>query len=96
MGCNCKAQNNFNKIASKYGEILPENAHGKIDFMNPIKTLIGWIMKIIVGIMICMLFIIISIPIILYVGLFMIVGKEAHINLTKFKIFKNAKQKLQN
>lgn len=85
MGCNCKAQNNFNKIASKYGEVLPEQKINKLGFKEIVNMCMVGVGKIITGILLCVLFIIIAIPIVLYIGACMIVGKEAHIKLLNLK-----------
>lgn len=85
MGCNCKAQNNFNKIASKYGDALPNKIEGKAGFRGIIDACMNAIGQIITGILLCVLFIVIAVPIVFYIGGCMIIGKEAHIKLLNFK-----------
>lgn len=84
MGCNCKAQNNFNKIVSKYGDITPEIKDNKLNLKDIISVCLVGIGQILMGILLCVLFIIIAIPMVLYIGFCMIFGKEAHIKLLKF------------
>lgn len=85
MGCNCKAQNNFNKIVSKYGDALPDKIEGRVGFRGIIDACMNAIGQILTGILLCVLFIIIAVPIVFYIGGCMIVGKEAHIKLLNFK-----------
>lgn len=85
MGCNCKAKNNYEKFVTKYGEIPPENTENKLNLSYVLKICIQGVLQILMGILLCVLFIIISIPLVLYIGGCIIIGKEAHIKLLRFK-----------
>lgn len=89
MGCNCKAQNNFNKIASKYGEMPVETNGNKLNINNIFKVCVQGILQILMGILLCILFIIISIPLVFYIGGCIIFGKEAHVKLFRFNKKRN-------
>lgn len=84
MGCNCKAKNNYEKFVAKYGEMPPENTDKKLNLSYISKIFIQGILQILMGILLCVLFIIISIPLVLYIGGCIILGKEAHVKLLRF------------
>lgn len=84
MGCNCKAKNNYEKFVAKYGEMPPENTENKLNVSYVLKILVQGFLQILMGILLCVLFIIISIPLVLYIGGCIILGKEAHVKLLRF------------
>lgn len=84
MGCNCKAKNNYEKFVAKYGEVPPENTENKLNLSYILKICIQGILQILMGILLCVLFIVISIPLVLYIGGCIILGKEAHVKLLRF------------
>lgn len=89
MGCNCKARNNYEKFVSKYGEMPVENNENKLNINYFFKVCIQGILQILMGILLCVLFIIISIPLVFYIGGCIVLGKEAHVKLFRFNKKRN-------
>lgn len=89
MGCNCKAKKNYDNFVAKYGEMPPEDTERKLNVSYVLKSCIQGILNILMGILLCSLFIIISIPIVFYIGGCIVIGKEPHIKLMNFNRKKN-------
>ena len=81
MSCNCKAQNDFKKIASKYGEAVIDNESNNIILIF-LKKLLKIIFGIMSGIIGCALFIIMAIPMMIYVMICIFLGLEPVVKMT--------------
>lgn len=83
MSCNCK--NKVNAINEKYGD------GGISDRMekNPLFRLIAFISKIFFGILCGVIIIGMAIPMLLYVTLCLMFGKEAHFRIRDYSKFLN-------
>ena len=93
MGCNCKAQNDFKKLVTKYGEetyVESDNAIKKF-FLNIIR----FIMAFFSGILISLLFIIMVIPMIIYVIICILLGIEPVVRIPWLKQQKRLEKKIK-
>lgn len=83
MACNCKAKKDFDAIAKFSEGSKVRNVNEKLTLGLAFSQLINGILKIIVGILLFFLFIVVSIPILIYAGVCMIFGKQAKIKLIR-------------
>ena len=93
MGCNCKAQNDFKKIVSKYGEETYTNSNNKIKgfFLDSIKLISVFL----IGILTSILFIIMVIPMVIYVAVCIIFGIEPVVRIPWLKKQKTLEKKIK-
>lgn len=93
MGCNCKAQNDFKKIVSKYGEETYTNSNNKIKgfFLDSIKLISVFL----IGILTSILFIIMVIPMVIYVAVCIILGIEPVVRMPWLKKQKTLEKKIK-
>ena len=94
MGCNCKAQNDFNKLVKRYGE------ETYIDNNNKIRVgllkILRFVFAFLSGIFISLLFIIMVIPMIIYIIICIILGIEPVVKMPWLKHQKRLEKKVNN
>lgn len=89
MSCNCKAKRDFDKI-SKLNDPINDVKNIKENFSikKAFFAVASGILKILIGFLLFILFIVVSVPILLYAGVCMIIGVRPEITLInpyKFK-----------
>lgn len=84
MACNCKGKEIVKKI-EKYSDFQPETKRSGTKWLKYAEAIVERVLTILFGLLMGVLFIVITIPTLVYVGGCVIFGIEPHINIDKLK-----------
>lgn len=89
MGCNCKTQSTFNKLVENYGDEYPFDNVKVKDFGYYLKQVFLFPFYLLFGMVAGVAFLLMAIPLIIYVFFCILFGKEPRV---KIPFLKNKKK----